>query len=671
MGFPAGAWGGLLPLQVYGTAQPFSHWPVWGLALGAAVGAWLLMRPRPILCTLSAATLLGLLGSGAAFHSLDQLATRHGPLYPNPTPLKGLLLVPAPGPRGQIGVLHAGTQTIQVDVKSRLLGGCYQVTGWLQPLPHPALPSLHLYSPRLQALQKGGPVPLQITHTQPAPLRQCQALTRLDISSPGAWVQGGQRHLQERFQDIFRSRDIASLMGALVVGDRASPLAHPLKQAFRAAGLSHLTAASGYNLSVVVGSLLLVGWLLGLRLTVLLPVCGLGAVLYATLSGWPPSMIRATSVLGVAATVTLLCQWSGSQKPPLAVMIALGVAVVIAVNPLLLLDLGFQLSVLATWGLGFWMPPWWRLLATHQRVKWLGLWLPSLAAQVWVTPLLHNTFHNSHVWSLPLNILAGPLAALLTVGAWLLGLVGSVLPDEAWEATRPLWSMTATPFEGVATLLVGLAQVGEMMAERWPWPWQASLSMGQTVLLYGGLMASGILPLWLQQRGRAWTLSPKTLPWLGAALGVWGLGLWGLRLPTAPATPFTVWQPPATHQTPPVLLWQKTPHTPLKALGLLQGTPTLTERSRDLTTRLKTLGVTHTPIPDIALAAVSAAQPTSWPTWRVSPTHQHGPTDYLVLRPLHNANWALCWIRTPTQVQCWKTTPSLPTSLQPPFTPTP
>lgn len=44
------------------------------------------------------------------------------------------------------------------------------------------------------------------------------------------------------------------LLASIVLGDRAVNLPSKVRDSFRACGLSHLLAASGFNLSILVGS---------------------------------------------------------------------------------------------------------------------------------------------------------------------------------------------------------------------------------------------------------------------------------------------------------------------------------------------------------------------------------------------------------------------------------
>ena len=60
------------------------------------------------------------------------------------------------------------------------------------------------------------------------------------------------------------------LIAALVLGSAQVQLPAELREAFRVAGLSHALAASGFHLSVVLGSVLAVGFALLRPLRVLL-----------------------------------------------------------------------------------------------------------------------------------------------------------------------------------------------------------------------------------------------------------------------------------------------------------------------------------------------------------------------------------------------------------------
>ena len=105
------------------------------------------------------------------------------------------------------------------------------------------------------------------------------------------------------------------VLSALVLGSAVSPLTSEVREAFRAAGLSHALAASGYHLTVLLGAVMLVarGLMAPLRWAL-----ALGAMAgFLLLAGPQPSVVRAVLMGAVAFAL----QESGRCSRPLAVML--------------------------------------------------------------------------------------------------------------------------------------------------------------------------------------------------------------------------------------------------------------------------------------------------------------------------------------------------------------
>ena len=138
----------------------------------------------------------------------------------------------------------------------------------------------------------------------------------------------------------------AALGQALLLGMRDG-LPDELVEEFRETGTSHLLAISGMHVGILLGIALSAGqWLLGRRrhYYLLAPLVLIWA--YALLSGMSPSAVRAT----IMGTVYLAALALGR---PRAILPALGLAaaVMVAVHPIVLTSVAFQLSFAAMAGI--------------------------------------------------------------------------------------------------------------------------------------------------------------------------------------------------------------------------------------------------------------------------------------------------------------------------------
>ncbi|UUW89156.1 ComEC/Rec2 family competence protein [Pimelobacter simplex] len=244
---------------------------------------------------------------------------------------------------------------------------------------------------------------------------------RLARASPW-WRASGALRASIRDAVAHRPPEQAGLVPALVDGDDAG-LPADLQEDFRTTGLTHLTAVSGTNLTLVVGALLLVARAVRVRSRWLVVVGLLGIAGFVLLARTEPSVLRAAVMGGVA----LFAFGPDGRRRGLR---ALGVAVaaLVLVQPGLALAPGFALSVLATGGI---------VLLGLPLAAALGRWLPRAlaeavavptAAQLACTPVIAVLSGQVSLVAVVANLLAGPLVAPATVLGLVGGLVGLVWP---------------------------------------------------------------------------------------------------------------------------------------------------------------------------------------------------------------------------------------------------
>ena len=195
---------------------------------------------------------------------------------------------------------------------------------------------------------------------------------------------------------------------------------------FRAAGLSHVVAISGWHITLIGGlvSALLGGFTPRRRSAAVLFV----VAAYAILAGASPSILRAA----VMASVVLLARESGRRGGAQAAL-SLTVLALLLVEPATITDAGFQLSVVATAGLLAWASRLRDSLAAHLP-KATPAWLletlgVSLAAQAATLPLTLLDFERVSLVAPLANLLIAPLVApsiLLTVVGLLCGALMTV-----------------------------------------------------------------------------------------------------------------------------------------------------------------------------------------------------------------------------------------------------
>jgi len=278
--------------------------------------------------------------------------------------------------------------------------------------------------------------------------------------------------LRDEFRSLLLGKGRSgSLVPGMVIGDTALQESE-FSNRMRIAGLSHLTAVSGTNFSIIAG------FVLGLTSRLFrrrgLPVATTLAVLtlFVLLVRPSPSVLRA----GVMALIVLIAGLKGERRVGIA---ALGsaVAILLLIDPFLAEDIGFLLSVLATAGIIIASPT-----ISRKITSWFGA--PKLVADLLAIPLSATVFTMPVIVAIssqfspaqvPINILVSPVVPWVTIMGFLAVALLAISPHLAsifatlseWGA-RPIVFLAdlATHFPlvdvtggwiGAITALVGIA----------------------------------------------------------------------------------------------------------------------------------------------------------------------------------------------------------------------
>jgi len=200
----------------------------------------------------------------------------------------------------------------------------------------------------------------------------------------------------------------AAILPGLVLGDMTA-VSDTTVAEFKTAGLTHLTAVSGANVTIVCGAVLAAAALIGPRAAVCLAALALGAFVVVVQPS--PSVLRAA----VMGAVTLLGILTARRKQAIPAL-AGTVLVLLAVAPQLAVDVGFALSVSATAALVLLAPPWSRRLTERGWPKPVADALcVAAAAQLVSAPLIAAISGQFSVVSVLANILVAPAIVPVTV----------------------------------------------------------------------------------------------------------------------------------------------------------------------------------------------------------------------------------------------------------------
>ncbi len=266
---------------------------------------------------------------------------------------------------------------------------------------------------------------------------------------PAAWLERRRRDAGEVLARVLPAPQ-AGLAAGILIGLR-DQVDRDVAAAFTAAGLTHIVAISGWNIAVVAGVLATLLRHTSRRRRSIATLAAIAA--YALAAGAGASVVR-------AAVMASAVVGSRELGRPGTAASALGLAVVamLVVDPAVIGDAGFQLSVAATAGLLAWGTPltqWLRarLADPGARVR-APSWLidslgVSLAAQASTLPLVLLDFGRVSLVSPLANLVAAPLVVPVMAASAAALVAG-------WPATLGIAGPAGSVLELVA-LLVGSA----------------------------------------------------------------------------------------------------------------------------------------------------------------------------------------------------------------------
>jgi len=277
---------------------------------------------------------------------------------------------------------------------------------------------------------------------------------------------------------------LGQLVSAMALGRNAVDLPPHIQDVFTRVGLAHTIAASGFHVSLLLGTVLA---LLRSRLGTTKFVVGSAVLLgYVTLTGMQASVIRA-AIMGGA---TLIGVAMNRRVMPSGALL-LAATLMLLVNPHWIWNIGFQLSVMATWGLIVTVP------AIVRRLDWLPVTWASLvavpiAATVWTLPLTLYHFNVFAGLSVVLNVVAMPFVTVISLGgitssalALVSPLVGGAIASLLYWPTKVLlWLAETSSHLPGSSIAIGQITL-----------WQLA---GLYAVLFCGLMLTRDRRLWLK-----------------------------------------------------------------------------------------------------------------------------------------------------------------------------
>ena len=209
-------------------------------------------------------------------------------------------------------------------------------------------------------------------------------------------------------------------MGGLILGEKSS-FNQAMTQSFINTGTIHIVALSGYNVTIVAEWIMKLFSFLPKNLGIGVGI--LAILLFILMTGGSSTAIRA----GIMATLALVARATGRNYDIARALILAG-ALMIFFNPLLLVyDVSFQLSFMATVAVIFLSP----------KIEKYFLWVTekfglrdivsvTTAAYLFVMPFILYKMGNLSLVALPANVLILPFIPLTMLLGFLTGFAGLI-----------------------------------------------------------------------------------------------------------------------------------------------------------------------------------------------------------------------------------------------------
>lgn len=224
--------------------------------------------------------------------------------------------------------------------------------------------------------------------------------------------------------DSVLSTPQSSLLAGILFGEKRL-FSKEFEEYVRIAGVSHIVAASGYNITILVVCINKIFLFLNKKVRIILGI--IVVWMFALLSGLSASIVRAC----IMSTFSLWALLHGRNNT-IHISIPLTIAIFVFLNPSIVYDVGFLLSISATLGLVYLSPV---LEYLKKKVSRKGKILeeyvfPTMSCTISTLPISLITFQTFSIWAVPANVLILPVIE----GSMLWGFLGIITENRFFYA---------------------------------------------------------------------------------------------------------------------------------------------------------------------------------------------------------------------------------------------
>ncbi len=321
----------------------------------------------------------------------------------------------------------------------------------------------------------------------------------------GSWVAGIREQVHDLFQNAL-SAEGAAFADALILGNR-DMIDENIIDTYSQLGVIHVMAVSGLHVGFVVLILLILSQIIPVNYRYRVMIVLIGLFFYAWLIDFRPSVFRASTMAGF-----FLLASAFERRYRTLNILGLAAIIILAIDPLQLFMLGFQLSFVAVLGIiliyermsdilelkGI------KIADMHPLVKYFaGMLLVSFAAFLATIPITAYHFRTIPVYGILVNILVIPAIGFIVINLFLVVLAGII-----WSpAGEFLAALPDTLIRLLNISLTGLQQIGlgALQIPHFPWVWTIlayvcmvlfvlwKYAAAKRIFLYGSLLGINVL----------------------------------------------------------------------------------------------------------------------------------------------------------------------------------
>ena len=231
---------------------------------------------------------------------------------------------------------------------------------------------------------------------------------------------------------------LSGLLNGIILSSRRE-LPRNLEQAFINTGTLHILAASGLNVSIIIGFFLWIFYIFKVKSSLRYLIIFPAIIIYAFIAGASPPIVRA-SIMGFGFIICMLFQ----REYNLIDSLFFSALLMLAINPLNLFSASFQLSFTAVLGILLFYGPVRKLFYEKSKINnfiskhfnkkiahivagtyefFMSVIVLSLVAQIVLLPIIAYYFNKFSLISIIANVIIVPLAGIILP----IGLIGGVI----------------------------------------------------------------------------------------------------------------------------------------------------------------------------------------------------------------------------------------------------